>query len=90
MPENDGEQMFQHLRTFNANFGDVFKKIHVNGDQANPLFIYLKSRKGCAFGNGIRWNFTKFLIDKNGVPVARFSTNTIPTAICIQIENLLS
>lgn len=89
MRENDGEQMLNHLRLSQANFGDVMKKIHVNGEYADPLYIYLKSKKGGVFGNGIRWNFTKFLIDRNGIPVNRFSPNIIPTAIGVHIENLL-
>lgn len=59
----------------------MFSKIEVNGDQAHPLYKYLKSKKGSILGSRIKWNFTKFLIDKNGQPVKRFSPITKPEKI---------
>nr|CAB3489734.1 unnamed protein product [Digitaria exilis] len=50
---------------FKAEF-PVFDKINVNGKDAAPLFKYLKSQKGGFLGDGIKWNFTKFLVDKDG------------------------
>ena len=50
-----------------------FSKIDVNGGNTHPLFEFLKAKQGGLLGNFIKWNFTKFIIDKNGVPVARFA-----------------
>lgn len=52
---------------------DLFSKIDVNGVNAHPLYVYLKSRQGGTFGDGIKWNFSKFLVNKYGVPVKRYS-----------------
>jgi len=60
---------------------DMFSKINVNGDNAHPLWKYLKHKQGGTLGNFIKWNFTKFLIDKNGQPVERYSPTTEPFAI---------
>lgn len=65
------------------------KTIHVNGDHADPLYTFLKSRQGGFFGSGIKWNFTKFLVNRYGVPVSRFSPNTISPIIDMNIEKLL-
>lgn len=59
----------------------MFSKIDVNGPTAHPLFVYLKKELGSIFGRNIKWNFTKFLIDKNGHPVKRFSPITKPEKI---------
>ncbi len=47
-----------------------FSKIDVNGASAHPLFEFLKAKQGGLLGNFIKWNFTKFVINKNGVPVS--------------------
>lgn len=59
----------------------MFAKIDVNGRDAHPLYQYLKKEKGTWLGSGIKWNFTKFLIDKNGNVVKRFSPTTKPEKI---------
>lgn len=51
----------------------MFSKIDVNGEQAHPLYKYLKRELSGLFGERIKWNFTKFLIDRDGKPVKRFS-----------------
>lgn len=56
----------------------IFSKIDVNGDTTHPLFSYLKASLGGLFGSTIKWNFTKFVIDKNGKPIKRFSPITKP------------
>ena len=56
----------------------MFDKVHVNGKDAHPLFDYLKNELGGVFSNSIKWNFTKFVIDKNGKPVRRFGPTTKP------------
>ncbi|MBE6664380.1 MAG: glutathione peroxidase [Ruminococcaceae bacterium] len=74
------------------NFGvsfDQFSKIEVNGKNEHPLYTYLKSRKGGILGNKIKWNFTKFLINKNGEVVARFAPNVKPENIENDIIKLL-
>ncbi|MFA0964995.1 glutathione peroxidase [Roseivirga sp. BDSF3-8] len=57
----------------------MFGKVEVNGQNAHPIFQYLKSKlSGGIFGSRIKWNFTKFLIDPDGRPVRRFSPVTKP------------
>ena len=62
------------IKKFAEGYGvqfDMFEKIDVNGGKAHPLWVFLKEKQGGLFGAGIKWNFTKFVIDKNGNPVAR-------------------
>ncbi len=66
-----------------------FAKVDVNGDNAEPLFTYLKSKKRGTFGSKIKWNFTKFLVDQNGKVVARFAPTTKPEDIDKCIAMLL-
>ena len=56
----------------------MFAKVDVNGETAHPLFKYLKTELKGTFGNRIKWNFTKFLIDSEGKPLKRFSPYTKP------------
>lgn len=67
----------------------MFSKIEVNGSNAHPMYKYLKSKKGGLFGNNIKWNFTKFVIDKNGEPVKRFAPITKPEKMETYIKKLL-
>ncbi len=67
----------------------MFSKIKVNGDDAHPLYKYLKSEKAGLINDNIKWNFTKFLIDKNGKPLKRFGTPTKPMKIAPDIEEAL-
>ena len=60
---------------------DVFDKIDVNGKNAHPLFTYLKSKQSGFLMSAIKWNFTKFLVNRQGIPVARFAPTTEPNAI---------
>ena len=60
----------------------LFSKIEVNGPGAHPLYEFLKKSKPGVLGTKrIKWNFTKFLIDRNGRPIKRYSPQTTPTAI---------
>ena len=69
---------------------DVFAKIDVNGDNADPLYKWLKTQKGGVLGlDDIKWNFSKFLIGKDGVPVERYAPTTEPNSIAKDIEPLL-
>jgi glutathione peroxidase len=62
---------------------DQFAKIDVNGKNEDPLYTYLKSKKGGVLGKNIKWNFTKFLVDKEGNVVKRYD----PTVEPMKIEN---
>ena len=66
-----------------------FKKVDVNGKNAEPLFIYLKTKKPGILGKAIKWNFTKFLVNKNGFVVKRFSPSTKPEKIEQAIKEIL-
>jgi glutathione peroxidase len=66
-----------------------FSKIEVNGENAHPLYKWLKSQKSGVFGGNIKWNFTKFLIGREGNVVARYAPITAPKAIADAIERLL-
>ncbi|HKL91743.1 MAG: glutathione peroxidase [Bacteroidales bacterium] len=67
----------------------MFSKVDVNGENAHPLYKYLKKEKSGIFGSGIKWNFTKFLIDKNGNPVKRYAPTTKPEKIEKDLKKLL-
>ncbi|CAN6362841.1 unnamed protein product [Urochloa humidicola] len=73
---------------FKAEF-PIFDKINVNGKDAAPLFKYLKSQKGGFLGDGIKWNFTKFLVDKDGKIIGRYAPTTSPLKIENDIQKLL-
>lgn len=68
----------------------MFSKIDVNGSNTHPVFKYLKSALPGFIFKRIKWNFTKFLIDKNGVPVKRYAPSVKPESLAGDIENLLS
>jgi glutathione peroxidase len=68
----------------------MFGKIDVNGSNAHPLYKFLTSEKPGILGTeAIKWNFTKFLVDKNGNPVKRYAPNIKPEDIAPDIEKLL-
>jgi glutathione peroxidase len=67
----------------------MFSKIEVNGTNAHPIYKFLKDKLQGFLGKRIKWNFTKFLIDRNGVPVKRFSSSTVPEKLVMDIEKLL-
>ena len=66
-----------------------FSKIDVNGKEEAPLYTWLKDQKGGIGGKKIKWNFTKFLVDRDGNVVARFAPNKEPKAIESEVEKLL-
>lgn len=68
---------------------DQFSKIRVNGDGEEPLYTYLKSQKTGKFGSQIKWNFTKFLIDREGNVAARYAPMTKPEMIESAVKELL-
>jgi len=84
----------QEIASFcESRFGVSFPlhaKIEVNGDGAHPLFVQLKQAAPGLLGTqAIKWNFTKFLVDRQGKVVARYAPNTTPAAIAPDIEKLL-
>ncbi len=69
----------------------LFEKIFVNGKNAHPLYQFLKTQCPGLFGSElIKWNFTKFLIDHNGIPVKRFAPQTKPEELIDDLKNLLN
>jgi len=68
----------------------LFSKIEVNGEDAHPLYKFLKNEKGGLLGDAIKWNFTKFLIDKEGNVVERYAPMTTPDRIAGDIEKELA
>jgi glutathione peroxidase len=79
-------------RNYGVSF-PMFAKVDVNGPQAHPLFQFLKRSRPGLLGivgvSRIGWNFTKFLVDRDGFPVERFRPSTAPTALAPKIEVLL-
>ena len=68
---------------------ELTKKIEVNGEKQNAIYEFLKSQQPLADKNDIRWNFEKFLINKEGQVIKRFDPRTKPSEITAEIENLL-
>jgi glutathione peroxidase len=85
----DATQIEQFCST---NYGvtfPMFAKIDVNGNGAHPLYQYLKNAKSGLLGSSIKWNFTKFLVDRSGQVVARHAPTTKPEGLVKEIEGLL-
>ncbi|MBN2894362.1 MAG: glutathione peroxidase [Campylobacterales bacterium] len=84
------EEIVQFCR---VNFGvsfPMFAKIDVNGPNTHPLYQYLKKEQSGILGTeSIKWNFTKFLIDRDGKVIARFASATSPESLAKEIEPLL-
>lgn len=74
--------------TFSVTF-PMMSKIDVNGENADPLYKFLKSEQGGILGDDIKWNFTKFLIDREGNVVDRFASQKTPKALEKEVEKLL-
>ena len=76
----------------NSRYGITFRqfaKIDVNGEKEEPLYTYLKSQKSGIMGSKIKWNFTKFLVNREGQVVARFAPTKTPEDLEAQIQKLL-
>jgi len=67
----------------------MFSKIEVNGENAHPIYKYLKKELGGIFSRKIKWNFTKFLISSDGKPIKRFAPITKPESIDKYLTNIL-
>ena len=84
------EQAATHCQlTYNTTF-PMFGKVKVNGPHAHPLFNVLKKETAGLFGEKVKWNFTKFLVDKDGTILKRFAPTTTPEQIRDEIASLLS
>lgn len=68
---------------------NMFEKIEVNGKNAHPLYKFLKNEKGGVMGNEIKWNFTKFIIDREGNVIKRYAPVVKPNKIENDIKELL-
>ena len=75
-------------RSFGVTF-PLFAKIEVNGPRAHPLYVWLKQQKGGLLGSGIKWNFTKFLVDRAGLVRARFAPTAKPETLSRDVAALL-
>ena len=85
----DAAQIQQFCASNYAVSFPLFDKIDVNGGDAHPLYQYLRSEKSGLLGSSIKWNFTKFLVDRSGKVVARHAPTTSPQALTTEIEALL-
>ena len=85
----DARQIEQFCSTNYAVSFPMFAKIDVNGSNAHPLYQYLKNAKAGLLGSSIKWNFTKFLLDRSGKVVARHAPTAKPEGLTKEIEALL-
>ena len=86
----DDEQIAQFCE---INFGVTFplmKKVDVNGENAHPVFKYLKSETKGLLGSAVKWNFTKFLVNRDGTRIERFAPVTTPESLDKKIADLLA
>ena len=75
--------------TYDVTF-PMFEKIEVNGEGTHPLYVFLKKeKKGLLGSEGIKWNFTKFLVGKDGKVIARYAPNATPESLGGDIEKAL-
>ena len=73
---------------YDVNF-PVMKKIEVNGSNTHPLYEYLKSEKTGILTEAIKWNFTKFLVDRDGNVIKRYSPQTEPSEIEDELKDII-
>ena len=85
----DAAQIEQFCSSNYAVSFPMFAKIDVNGHNAHPLYQYLKGEKSGLLGASIKWNFTKFLVDRSGKVVARHAPTAKPGGLTREIEALL-
>ena len=85
----DAKQIEQFCASNYAITFPMFAKIDVNGNNAHPLYHYLKNQKSGLLGSSIKWNFTKFLVDRSGRVVARHAPTANPEGMTREIEGLL-
>lgn len=85
----DNEEMTEVCRINHGVTFQLTEKINVNGPDSHPLFDFLKGELKSLLGKNIKWNFTKFLIDREGNPYKRFAPTTIPSKLEADIKKLL-
>jgi glutathione peroxidase len=85
----DATQIEQFCASNYAITFPMFAKIDVNGNNAHPLYQYLKGEKSGLLGASIKWNFTKFVVDRSGKVVVRHAPTTTPESLTQEIEALL-
>ncbi|RUS34662.1 thioredoxin-like protein [Jimgerdemannia flammicorona] len=81
----------EEIKTFVAKYNTKFQmmdKIDVDGSNEHPLYTYLKSQLRGTLIDAIRWNFTKFIVDRNGIPIQRFGPKDEPNNMVL-LERLL-
>ncbi len=90
---NQDPQSNEEIQSFcQLNYGvsfTMFQKINVNGDDAHPLYKFLKEQAKGPLGSRIKWNFTKFIIDQEGNVLKRYAPNYSPLKIAKDIDKLL-
>lgn len=87
-PVNDDEMTSVCKMNFGVTF-PLFSKIDVNGENESPLYAFLKTEQGGILWSDIKWNFTKFLVDRTGNVVDRYAPTTEPKDIAQDIEKLI-
>ncbi|TDH71636.1 hypothetical protein CCR75_001768 [Bremia lactucae] len=83
------EEIKEFVKQYNVTF-PLFEKHDVNGSNARPVFTYLKAKLPGTFGNYIKWNFTKFLVDRNGQPFKRYAPKDLPLSFEDDIKEVLA
>jgi glutathione peroxidase len=87
-PGTDDEIQTFCKTKYDVNF-PVMKKIEVNGSNTHPLYEYLKSEKTGILTEAIKWNFTKFLVDRDGNVIKRYSPQTEPSEIEEELKDII-
>ncbi len=87
-PGSDAEILSFCETNYSVSF-PIFAKIAVNGEKAHPLYVFLKQQKGGLLGSAIKWNFTKFLVNREGEVLERFAPNATPEKIAPQVAAAL-
>jgi len=82
------EEIRKFVDNYNAQY-QFFEKIKVNGEDAHPLYKWLKPRAPGVLGNQIKWNFAKFLISHDGKPFKRYAPNVNPMKLTGALEKLI-
>jgi glutathione peroxidase len=88
-PGDDAEISDFCERNFGVTF-PLFSKIEVNGDDAHPLYKWLREQKSGLLGNKIKWNFTKYLVGRDGQVIERYAPTTKPEKLTDDIEKALA
>ena len=88
-PGSDEEIVAFCQKNYGVTF-PMFSKVEVNGADEHPLFTWLKAEKGGLLGKKIKWNFTKFLVARDGTVIARYAPTTEPKDLAADIEKALA